>query len=749
MATHKTHTSGKIYLNKRLLTRLEQMTDSPLTVVTAPAGSGKTTAVTAFLESSGLPFCLIDPTKGRAFNQRALNLFCPGFPDMMNSLAGDPAGMAEYFCTLLPAGRRFLAVDQYQLVPETEDRFFQALAGLAAENGLGMILIGREHIPWAAEALVSGQALPISLADLSLEPEELPQFLRRQGLSFSPKQTELLYSTTAGWIPALLACLAEHKLQGHLRLPAEFSLWLRQAALDTLPEDLRGALMALTPFDRFTFEQAAFMALTPGEDAGLLLERLFQRCLLLRTEEGEIIPHPLFWQAARQLFDCLPIQEQQVILDRAGNWSLAHQQTARAVRFFCRSGRPEPLLGLLRRGTLAKLPFAACLQAEKLLAALPEITEDPELCWQHELLTAVLTPGESPLMAQIRAEGLTEWLAGLAEAAAEDSKTAERLAAAVEVLQLHAAPWFLGFFCRGRTTAAEQISRLYQAADKLPDAGGLNGLLLLLQAETAFLRGQLDQADQTAEQAAAESAYRRQWGILLGARTLQACIGALRGVKNPQQPLLALKSRLQNESADCLLPAAALCLQLCQNGKISGPPETEEGRLFPLQRLFCCICWEPGSKRAQPGLQLCQKLESTPLQVIIQCRQAVALCRAGRQAEAEQKLLKAFTASEAEGFWLPFTMGMLPALLQKILPPEKTAPVVKLAAELHPDTQHTERLTQREWELVHLAARGFSNREIGERLFLSENTVKSRLKVIFSKLDIHSRRELRQLFKMD
>lgn len=740
MATRKTYASKKTYLSKRLLARLGQMASSPLTVVTAPAGSGKTAAATAFLENSGLPFCLIDPTKDRASNRRALGLFCPGFPDMMEGIADDPMGAAGYLCAASPAGRRFLVVDQYQLVPETEDRFFQALARLASSDGLGLVLMGRERIIWASEALITGQAIQISLPDLSLMPEDLPQFLRQQGLALTLEQIEMLYGITAGWMPALLGCLAEYRLHGRVQLPAEFPLWLRQATLDTLPEELRAVLMALTPFDSFTFEQAAFMALPPDDEAGLALGQLFQRCLLLQVTGSEAAPHPLFWQAARQMFDCLPVQRQQTILSRAGEWCLARQQTTSAVRFFCRSGRPEALLGLLRKGALARLPFAACQQAEKLLAALPEVTEDPALCWQHQLLTAVLTPGESPLMANIRAAGLTEWLVGLAE------RAPERLAAAVDIIQLHIAPWFLAFFCHSGLPAKTQLSRLQQAADQLPDAGGLGALLKLLQAETSFLQGQLGQAGQTAEQAALEAICRRQWGILLGARALQACIGTLRRSKNPQQPLLGARNRLQSEGADCLLPVAALCLKLYQNGESPGGKPSE---LFPLQRLSCCICWEPGSKRAQPGIQLSHKLDSAPLQTVLLCRQALTLYRAGRQAEAEQRLLEAFTAGERDGFWLPFTMGMLPVLLQKILPPEKAAPAAKLAAELHPGARQTERLTQREWELAQLAARGFSNREIGERLFLSENTVKSRLKVIFNKLDIRSRRELRQIFEMD
>lgn len=53
-------------------------------------------------------------------------------------------------------------------------------------------------------------------------------------------------------------------------------------------------------------------------------------------------------------------------------------------------------------------------------------------------------------------------------------------------------------------------------------------------------------------------------------------------------------------------------------------------------------------------------------------------------------------------------------------------------------------LTEKEIETVELAARGFTNKEIAQKLFISENTVKLRLKNIFGKLNIKSRSELRK-----
>jgi DNA-binding NarL/FixJ family response regulator len=56
-------------------------------------------------------------------------------------------------------------------------------------------------------------------------------------------------------------------------------------------------------------------------------------------------------------------------------------------------------------------------------------------------------------------------------------------------------------------------------------------------------------------------------------------------------------------------------------------------------------------------------------------------------------------------------------------------------------------LTQREMQLLHLAVTDASSKEIAERLFISEGTVKVHLHSIYSKLSVSGRAELRRVAK--
>ncbi|MCP4360986.1 MAG: response regulator transcription factor [Chloroflexi bacterium] len=59
--------------------------------------------------------------------------------------------------------------------------------------------------------------------------------------------------------------------------------------------------------------------------------------------------------------------------------------------------------------------------------------------------------------------------------------------------------------------------------------------------------------------------------------------------------------------------------------------------------------------------------------------------------------------------------------------------------QVQPTSLITDKLTQRETEVLHLLARGLSNAEIAAKLHLSEGTVRNHVSAIFAKLDVADR----------
>lgn len=119
--------------------------------------------------------------------------------------------------------------------------------------------------------------------------------------------------------------------------------------------------------------------------------------------------------------------------------------------------------------------------------------------------------------------------------------------------------------------------------------------------------------------------------------------------------------------------------------------------------------------------------------------------------ESEEDLLAAIK-SGARGYLVKDTA--LPMLVQAIRDVESGGAVVspRMGGKLFETVRHLLRhrevassrrptLTGREVEVLQLVAEGLTSREIGEDLYISENTVKNHVRNILDKLGLHSRNE--------
>jgi LuxR family maltose regulon positive regulatory protein len=197
-----------------------------------------------------------------------------------------------------------------------------------------------------------------------------------------------------------------------------------------------------------------------------------------------------------------------------------------------------------------------------------------------------------------------------------------------------------------------------------------------------------------------------------------------------RQGKLAEASRL---AQTCDLPLIQARVHLAQ-----GDPATALAMLEPLRRQIESRHWED---------------ERLKVMVI----QAVALNAGGQKDQAMQVLGDALTLAEPGGFVRIFidegppvaellseaaARGVAPDYVGKLLAVCEVEEHKNKEESALPQSQPLfEALSQRELEVLRLIAKGLSNQEIGQRLFLSLNTVKGHNRIIFDKLDVQSRTE--------
>lgn len=97
---------------------------------------------------------------------------------------------------------------------------------------------------------------------------------------------------------------------------------------------------------------------------------------------------------------------------------------------------------------------------------------------------------------------------------------------------------------------------------------------------------------------------------------------------------------------------------------------------------------------------------------------------------AADQLLKAIKKVHEGEVWIE--RSMMGSMIQEFNKP----------ALVDPEVTKIESLTDREREVIALIGEGLKNKQVGERLFISETTVTHHLSSVFSKLDVSDRLEL-------
>ena len=296
----------------------------------------------------------------------------------------------------------------------------------------------------------------------------------------------------------------------------------------------------------------------------------------------------------------------------------------------------------------------------------------------------------------------------------------------------------------------------------------------MLEAEAHYLRGNAVEAEISATRARYEAEKAHQPDIVIMTLFLRARIAMTSGrIEDMHAHLDAMTAVMSERGMWSLASMQALCqgyLYGClrQPDKIpewlSSEEEVFRSRLYVQAYGFAWMVHARALLLRQAHLRLIGLSEGMLEEAAVFPSQAVRLqillCRAAanemafRHEQALRDLTLALEEAEPDDILMPFAENadLCRSLLEKLHARNihrsfiarimnlmtTVLPAMDLGIHSFSDVSRP-CLSEREAQVAALAAEGRSNREIGSQLHITENTVKTILKSVFDKLDIHSR----------
>ena len=395
----------RLIQRRELLASLDRATAAKVTLISAPAGGGKTSLLRAWADGPGLPYRLAivqvrrDQQDAQQFWLAVLSAIraASGTPGEGEQLAATPdfneAAIGERVLSELAEhrDRTFLVIDDlHELTsPEALTQLTRLLEKLPQH--VHAILATRRDLPLRLHKLrLAGELAEIRAADLRFTEGETRQFLETSGIALSETGVAKLHQRTEGWAAGLrLAAISLASSPDPERFVAEFSGSSRTVAeyllaemLECQPAEIQQLLLRTSLLDRVNGELADLLTGRPGSEGILLgLEDANAFVLSLDPARTWFRYHHLFAELLRLELRRRVPEELPVLHRLAAKWLLEHGEIVDAIRHTQAAGDWSDAARLLADHSFGMTLDGQVQTIGSLLRAFPPgaVTEGPEL----------------------------------------------------------------------------------------------------------------------------------------------------------------------------------------------------------------------------------------------------------------------------------------------------------------------------------------------------------------------------------
>ena len=690
----------------------------------------------------------------------------------------------------------YIFIDDFHLLTDSRASGFLCKLANRLPGNVHLLVASRDRFLPAAEAIrLGGKVYQIGTEQLRLNHTELAVYAHRCGTELSDEQVNSLLYSSEGWFSAVYLNLRTLSECGALPdRNSDIYTMFTAAMIDPLSEKQREFLAVMGLADEFTVEMAYYV--TENEEAEQLLavltaQNAFVKCL----PDGVTYRfHHMMKACAERTFLTLAPAKQQNYRERFGLWYEDNRQYLHAMAAYRKSGNYGALLRIIQKDAGILL---SSLNPQEVIDGIGECPESvlkahplailvlmrsmfnwrqiPKMMEMKGLLMASIA--EHPeLSAQERGNLLGECDLIQSFLCYNDISAMSRLHRSASsqmsrpAISIHksggwtfGSPSVLMMFYRAPGELAGELAEMDECMPhyyKITDGHG-QGAEKIMRAEAAFMQGRFTDAHIELESAYAQIEGNGQENMALCcdflARRLSLCADIeLRATF--EQSYAAL---LRHHNAAWIniwnatgayyhaltgqtdrIPSIYAEHRLSSINLLApGKPMTEmiENQVYLAQGAYAKVIG-----RSEGQLAVCSGMHYALVALHVRIQTAAAYEMLGKHKEAKAWLAQALSDAELDGFVMPFVENYryLEPLLSEQLQGNLIARVRELGEARAQRQAGAARatafaiLTDREYRIVCLMAQRLSNREIAEKLFLSEGSVKQYVKQIYAKLHI-------------
>ena len=690
----------------------------------------------------------------------------------------------------------YIFIDDFHLL--TDGRVSDFLCTLANRmpSNVHLIVASRDRFLPAAEIVRLGSRVyRVGTEHLRLNYTELAIYAQRCGTELSDAQIEALLYSSEGWFSAVYLNLLTLNERGALpERNSDIYTTFTAAMIDPLPEKQQEFLAVMGLADEFTVEMARFV--TGDDNAEKLLavltdQNAFVKCL----PDGVTFRfHHMMKECAERAFVMLDKEKQSFYLERFGSWYENHGQYLHAISVYRQNRNYDALLRIIQKdagillssldpqvvlsdieacpvSVLKEHPLSLLVLMRRMFTwrlipkmmelkaiLLDAIDEHPnmsakernDLLGESDLIMSFLCYNDISAMSRLHRS-----------ASAQMSRTAISIQKSGG--WTFGSPSVLMMFYRAPGELQSELAEMDECMPhyyRITDGHG-QGAEKIMRAEADFQQGRLTDAHIELEHAYAQIEGNGQVNMVLCcdflAWRLSLCADIEQRYSFEERRVELLKLHnatwvniwsatsayyhaLLGETEQ--IPAVFAEHQLSTiNFLAPGKPMMEmiENQVYLAQGAYAKVIG-----RSTGQLAVCEAMHYALVALHIRIQTAVAYEMLGKSEQANEWLSRALSDAEPDSFVIPFVENYdyLKPMLARKIQSDFIVKIIELGETVKSRKTANTRpavfdvLTQREFEIVNLMTQRLSNREIAERLFLSEGSVKQYVNHIYSKLHI-------------